>query len=204
LLVLALLPKNPRLAMPLDFVVRFGAVSALTAIANRVGMPRLRAMLAGGLAICTLDVVAFRHYFVTDGLYDPVAANLFQAAHFLPATPPAAAPEPTPAADAKTRIDSLRRDVARNPSPEMYLTLSLAFYQDRDFEASRDASQAALRLKPDYGDAYNNLGLAEAELGNWDASIAALEAAVRLSPGQALAGNNLAWIRQRAAAARGK
>ena len=43
------------------------------------------AILAALVALVVVsDARAFRHYFVTNGIYDPVAVNLLAAEHFLP------------------------------------------------------------------------------------------------------------------------
>jgi len=85
---LALVPKNPRFALPLDPLLRLGAASMVVAIAARarVGAPARAAILAGlVLLVVITDARAFRHYFVTHGIYDPVAVNLLAAEKFLPA-----------------------------------------------------------------------------------------------------------------------
>ena len=57
--------------------------------------------------------------------------------------------------------------------------------------------QQALALKPDYGDAYNNFGIALDVLGRLDESVATLEKAVRLKPNDASAHYNLGNALQR-------
>ena len=55
------------------------------------------------------------------------------------------------------------------------------------------AAQTALYLKPDYAEAYNNIGAAYASLRIWDPAIQAAQQALRLRPDFPLAKNNLAW-----------
>jgi Flp pilus assembly protein TadD len=52
--------------------------------------------------------------------------------------------------------------------------------------------QEAIRLKPDYADAYNNLGVILLNQGRIDEAIKQLQEAIRLKPDYADAQNNLA------------
>jgi protein O-mannosyl-transferase len=61
------------------------------------------------------------------------------------------------------------------------------------YQTSIEEARAALRLRPDYAEAYNNIAAGSASLGNWDDAIAAARAAIRLKPDFQLAKNNLAW-----------
>ena len=55
------------------------------------------------------------------------------------------------------------------------------------------AAYTALSLKPQYAEAYNNIGAAYAALRLWDQAILADQMAVHLDPSLQLARNNLAW-----------
>jgi len=77
------------------------------------------------------------------------------------------------------------------PAPENYLNLALAYYTANLFEECVSASQQALKLRPEYAEAYNIIGAAYNNMRMWDEAIAALEKATRLSPGFQLAVNNL-------------
>ena len=74
-------------------------------------------------------------------------------------------------------------------------------FLDRSYEAcqkrqSQDciaAAKEAIRLKPDFAEAYNNIAAAYEDLGMWDEAITAAKEAVRLKPDFQLAKNNLAW-----------
>ncbi|HUA99623.1 MAG TPA: tetratricopeptide repeat protein, partial [Terracidiphilus sp.] len=72
-----------------------------------------------------------------------------------------------------------------------------------NYEKSIADARAALRLRPDYAEAYNNIAAACASLGQWDNAIAAATKAVRLKPGFQLAKNNLAWAESEKARAAG-
>jgi Flp pilus assembly protein TadD len=92
-------------------------------------------------------------------------------------------------------------EMARNPpqTPEMHLNLSLLDYQNRRYEACIRAARSALRLKPDYAEAYNNIAAAYQSMGRWDEAITAAKAALRLKPDFPLARNNLRYAASRKA-----
>lgn len=83
--------------------------------------------------------------------------------------------------------------VVKEKTPENYLTLSLRYYEARQFEKSIEASQEALKLKPDFAPASNNSCAAYNELKMWDKGIEACEQALKIDPGFELAKNNLNW-----------
>ena len=76
-------------------------------------------------------------------------------------------------------------------TPEAYLGLSLAYYQQNRYAASIDAARAALALSPGYAAAWNNIGAAQNRMGEYAKAAASCEEAVRLDPGFQLARNNL-------------
>lgn len=76
---------------------------------------------------------------------------------------------------------------------EDWLNASLRDNQAGQYEKSIEDARQALRLRPDYAEAYNNIAAAYNSLGKWDQAIAAAETAVRLKPDFQLARNNLAW-----------
>jgi tetratricopeptide (TPR) repeat protein len=73
------------------------------------------------------------------------------------------------------------------------LNASLHRYQSGDFEGSIDAASRALKLKPDYAEAHNNMAASFAALRQWDEAIREAREALRLKPDFPLARNNLAW-----------
>jgi tetratricopeptide (TPR) repeat protein len=80
-----------------------------------------------------------------------------------------------------------------------WLNLSRSLYQEGKYLESIGAAQTALRVKPDYAEAYNNIGAAYASLRLWDPAIQADQQALQLEPAMQLARNNLAWaVRQKA------
>ena len=58
---------------------------------------------------------------------------------------------------------------------------------------SIDAARQALKLNPNYAEAYNNIAAAENALGHYSEGIRAAHEALRRKPDFALARNNLAW-----------
>jgi len=85
---------------------------------------------------------------------------------------------------------------ASGQTPEDLLERSLTYYQRGDYKKSIGAARQALRLRPNYDLAYNNICAAYNALGEWDRAITAGEKAVQLNPANQLARNNLAWARQ--------
>jgi protein O-mannosyl-transferase len=82
-------------------------------------------------------------------------------------------------------------------TPEGLLARSLAAYRGGRFRECIDLASAALKLRPGYAEAYNNVAAGHIALGEWDAGIAAAEEALRLNPNLAIARNNIAYARQR-------
>ena len=78
-------------------------------------------------------------------------------------------------------------------TPERLLDISLAYYQAKRYEVSIDAARQALKLNPNYAEAYNNIAAAENALGHYSEGIRAAHEALRRKPDFALARNNLAW-----------
>ncbi len=83
--------------------------------------------------------------------------------------------------------------VSKQKTPENYLDLSLRYYEARQFEKSIDASREALKLKPDYAPAYNNICAAYNEQKMWDKGIDACEKGLSINPDNQLMKNNLEW-----------
>ena len=83
-------------------------------------------------------------------------------------------------------------------TPEHYLELSLQHYREGRYVESVAASRAALKLRPDYAEAWNNIGAAYNKLGRYEEAAAACEEALRLKPDFQLARNNLQHAREMA------
>ncbi|MDR3726020.1 MAG: tetratricopeptide repeat protein [Terracidiphilus sp.] len=76
---------------------------------------------------------------------------------------------------------------------EDWLNASLRDNQAGQYQRSIDDAHAALRLRPNYAEAYNNIAAGYASMGKWDEAITAAQQALRIKPDYQLARNNLAW-----------
>ena len=103
-------------------------------------------------------------------------------------------PTDTEALSWLSRAGSLK--IPFKPAPESYLNASLALYQQGKFDESIQAAREALKLRPDYWEAWNNIAAAYNSESNWDEGILAGQQAVRLRPDSQLARNNLVWAIQ--------
>jgi tetratricopeptide (TPR) repeat protein len=81
------------------------------------------------------------------------------------------------------------------PTPELYLSRSAAAYRAGEFAEAVEAARAAIALRPDFVEAWNNLAGAENAMGHRDEAIRAEEQAVRLKPDFQPARDNLARLR---------
>jgi tetratricopeptide (TPR) repeat protein len=79
------------------------------------------------------------------------------------------------------------------PTAEGYLNQSLVLYQAGKRAESIAAAREAVKLRPDYAEAWNNIMAGYNSLSDWDQAIAAGEKAVSLDPSNQLARNNPAW-----------
>ena len=78
-------------------------------------------------------------------------------------------------------------------TPEDYLNESLKDFQSGQYTASIASAQLALKLRPDYAQAWNNIAVSDVALGRFDDAIGAAQHALRINPDFELAKNNLAW-----------
>jgi len=76
------------------------------------------------------------------------------------------------------------------PTPGNYLDLSLGYYQTKRYRDCIAAAIEALKLKPDFADAFNNIAAAHLALGESRQAIAAANDALRIRPDFPLAKNN--------------
>ena len=81
------------------------------------------------------------------------------------------------------------------PTPEGYLNQSLDLYRARKYAECIAAAREALKLRPGYAEAWNNITAAYNAMSDWDNAMAAGEKAVSLDPANQLARNNLAWAK---------
>jgi Dolichyl-phosphate-mannose-protein mannosyltransferase len=141
--VLTLVPKNPRLILPLDAVVRIGAAALITLLVARARRWGRRAALlaGGGLLVAALlsDVTAFGRYFAQLDIYDPVTFTLLERSRM---TPPAA-------------------NWGGEKMADEYLELSDAYYRAGDFQGAVRAARTALLWRPRDARAADNLARAQ-------------------------------------------
>ena len=76
-------------------------------------------------------------------------------------------------------------------SAEDYLNQSLGFYTDGKYEECIKACKEALKLQPNYADAYSNIGAAYNKLKQWQNAIDACKKALQINPAHQLAKGNL-------------
>jgi tetratricopeptide (TPR) repeat protein len=91
----------------------------------------------------------------------------------------------------KSNADMEADKVKMAPTPEKYLTLSLAYYLEAKYEQCIAAAQEAIKLHPGYADAYNNIGCAYNELNQYDKAAEVFKKVLVIKPGYMLAKNNL-------------
>jgi tetratricopeptide (TPR) repeat protein len=78
-------------------------------------------------------------------------------------------------------------------TPEDYLNESLKDFQSGQYAPSIAAAQKALRLRPEYAQAWNNIAVSDVAMGRFDEAIGAAQHALRINPDFQLAKNNLVW-----------
>jgi tetratricopeptide (TPR) repeat protein len=78
-----------------------------------------------------------------------------------------------------------------NPTPENYLNLSLEYYNKRDFQRCINAANEALKLRPNYDLAYNNICAAYNRLGDFEKAIKIGEKGLKINPNNQLLSGNL-------------
>lgn len=93
--------------------------------------------------------------------------------------------------------------VAAPSTPEEWLDESLRLYHAGELARSADAAREALRLRPGYADAANNLCAALNRMQRWDDAVQACAQALFQDPGHELARNNLVEARRGLAAGGG-
>jgi protein O-mannosyl-transferase len=92
----------------------------------------------------------------------------------------------------KSTLQIKEDDLKINPTAEGWLNLSLEYYYKSQYQKCIDACNEALKVNPNYAEAYNNICSAYNALEKWDEAIVAGEKAVALNPDYQLAKNNLA------------
>jgi len=91
----------------------------------------------------------------------------------------------------KSPVEAAIEKSKSDPTAENYLNLSLQYHKAGRFPDSIHACNKALRIKPGYDLAYNNICAAYNELKMWDKAINACEKGLRINPDNRLMKNNL-------------
>jgi tetratricopeptide (TPR) repeat protein len=81
------------------------------------------------------------------------------------------------------------------PTPESLLQLSAGYHQMGRYQDCIAAAQEALRLRPDFAEAYNNIAAAYLSMGQWDEAIRAASEALRIKSDFQFARNNLEFAK---------
>jgi protein O-mannosyl-transferase len=95
----------------------------------------------------------------------------------------------------KSQLMVNEEETAKNPTPENYLNLSLQYYNAGDYQKCIDACNNALKLRPKYSEAYNNICSAYNAMKLWEKGIEACEKALQCNPNNEYAKNNLKWAK---------
>jgi protein O-mannosyl-transferase len=85
------------------------------------------------------------------------------------------------------------KQISMQSTPEYLLNQSLKEIQAGRFEEGLTAANAALKLRPAFAEAYNNIAVADIGLHRYDEAIVAAQTALHLKPDFSLAKNNLEW-----------
>lgn len=93
----------------------------------------------------------------------------------------------------KSALEISKEQVSTSSNPNDFLNLSLQYYQVGQYEKCIETARKALTLKPDFPEAYNNIGSAHIMLKQYDEALLALNKALSLDPNNQLAKNNIAW-----------
>jgi Flp pilus assembly protein TadD len=99
-----------------------------------------------------------------------------------------------------TRAEGQIPNEPAKQTPESYLALSLQLYRSERYPEAIAACRAALEIRPNYAEAWNNIGAAYNKLGLYEEAAAACEQALTYKPDFELARNNLRFAQQMAKA----
>ena len=154
----------------------------------------ISAVAASVALVCITDYARFRHIFVQYQLDDLAIARVVNYAFAAGSHQAKAPPETIVRLD--TPPDKEVGSQAGSTS-EYQLSRSLTLYNQGLYSDAIAAAKEALRLRPNYAEAWNNIGAAYNKLGKFNEAIAACEEALRLKPDFELARNNLQYAREK-------
>jgi len=99
------------------------------------------------------------------------------------------------AATGKSQLEIEIEKSANYKTPDQFLNLSLMYYNAGNYQGCVDAAEKALKLKPDYAEAYNNICSAYNAMKKFEDGAKACEAALKINSGYTLARNNLNYAK---------
>jgi tetratricopeptide (TPR) repeat protein len=91
----------------------------------------------------------------------------------------------------KNGLDMQESLIDAQPDANKYIDLSLGYYQKGDYTGSIRAAEKALKIKPNFAEAYNNIGSSYIALKEYNKAIPASQKAIELIPDFTNAKNNL-------------
>jgi Flp pilus assembly protein TadD len=109
-------------------------------------------------------------------------------------------PSDVTARDLLAQVNGQAGGESATQTAESYLALSLQRYREERYVEAIDACRTALKLRPNYAEALNNICAACNKLGRYDEAAAACEQALSYKPDFELARNNLQYAREMAKA----
>jgi tetratricopeptide (TPR) repeat protein len=173
----ACLPHNPRYSNPLDVLMRVFAGAAIASIAAAARSRAIRRACVGAVAVlAAADVYAFHQLWVDNRIYDPTSATLVAARRLVPSVPPAVTLTAAEyvslslayyrAHDYEATIAMSRRALAiGGETAEAYNNIGAAYCELGRWNDAIPALETALRLRPGFQLARNNLAWARSEVG---------------------------------------
>ncbi len=99
----------------------------------------------------------------------------------------------------KERNESVYRSAAMakaNPSPENFLAVSTMFYNGLRYPVCIEYAKKAIQLRPNFAEAYTNIGAAYSRMKNWPEAEKACREALKINPGLEAAKVTLKFIQQ--------
>jgi tetratricopeptide (TPR) repeat protein len=176
-------------------LIRYLLIAGRSRLAPAAWYVAVCAVAASVALVCLTDHARFRRIFVQYQLDDLAIVRVVNYA-FAAGSHQAKVPTETvvrqdtpPDKDAGSQIGS---------SSEYLLSRSLGLYNQGLYSEAIAAAREALRLRPNYAEAWNNIGAAYNQLARYREAEAACEQALRFKPDFDLARNNLQYARERA------
>ncbi len=166
---------------------------------ERMGPVWMAVGMAVVALVCVADYNRFQRYVVRGKLDDLAIVRVVDQA-FVSDLKPSVPPEIT----AKEALEAGRLTGSFTDTPESLLALSVDFYRRGSYDDSIAAAAKALQKRPDYAEAWNNLGAAYNALYRFAEGAQACEKAIELKPDFPLAHRNLAFARQKLAEKNGR